>query len=498
VAGSEGSGTINTLSGVISGSGGFTQLGAGTTILAGANTYTGATVADPGLLQIGNGTSGSVGTTSALSTDAGGTLGFDEANGSVITNDIANSGTVAGLEGAGDTNTLSGIISGAGSFTQTDAGTTILTGANTYTGATSVNAGSLLVGDVTSGSITDSSGATVASGATLAFNEANGSTDSVAIANNGTVKGAQNVGSVNTLSGNISGTGSFVQSGTGITILTGDNTYSGGMTIADGKVYVNNTSGSGTGSGGVAVDNGATLAGSGTIVAGGGGVVLNTGATLSSGRAPSGSTTAGTGLTLNNAAQLSSILSVNSANIIVSLGAGSTTGAGPGSYTPNTNTTFLTVVGNTEYEINFAGEDSFTIDDLSATSSLASGDAYLLISAGLDSDYYGLVTEASPGGVLSLDGNGVVVGVYDGTGSLSNYTAIALNEIGVNGQDESTANPAQLYLDNGALEALEARDPTGSGIAATPEPRSWIFAIGVMGCVFVLKRRMTRMDLCSL
>jgi autotransporter-associated beta strand protein len=58
--------------------------------------------------------------------------------------------------------------------------------------------------------------------------------------------------------------GSLEKIGKGKLTLTGTNTYSGGTTIKTGKLLVNNTSGSGTGSGPVLV-NGGQLSGNGTI-----------------------------------------------------------------------------------------------------------------------------------------------------------------------------------------------------------------------------------------
>ena len=72
--------------------------------------------------------------------------------------------------------TLSGVISGAGAFQQNGTGTTILTAANTYTGATNVNAGTLSVtGGIgstgtPSGAINVLAGAMLNVGATGAIN----------------------------------------------------------------------------------------------------------------------------------------------------------------------------------------------------------------------------------------------------------------------------------------------------------------------------------------
>ena len=57
----------------------------------------------------------------------------------------------------GTSATISGEISGGFSVTKTGTGTLILTGANTYTGSTTVSAGTLQVGNGTSGSIANTS-----------------------------------------------------------------------------------------------------------------------------------------------------------------------------------------------------------------------------------------------------------------------------------------------------------------------------------------------------
>ena len=98
-----------TFGGAVSGTGSLTQMGAGTTILTGTNTYTGGTTISAGTLQIGSG--GTAGSIVGNVTDNA-ALAFDRS----------------------DTVTFAGVVSGTGSLTQMGSGTTILTGANTYTG----------------------------------------------------------------------------------------------------------------------------------------------------------------------------------------------------------------------------------------------------------------------------------------------------------------------------------------------------------------------------
>ncbi|WP_428936666.1 autotransporter outer membrane beta-barrel domain-containing protein [Brucella sp. NF 2815] len=142
-----GGGTFNaadatTLShaGVIDGAGGLTKTGAGTLTLAGVNTYAGGTAINGGTLQLGNG----------------------GASGS-ITGNVANGGTL--IFNRSDNNlTLAGVVSGTGRIEQNGPGITTLTGANTYSGVTNVNAGTLYVHGNQSGA---TGATTVASGATL-------------------------------------------------------------------------------------------------------------------------------------------------------------------------------------------------------------------------------------------------------------------------------------------------------------------------------------------
>jgi autotransporter-associated beta strand protein len=95
-----------------------------------------------------------------------------------------------------DANAISGVISdnntaggGTVSLTKSGSGRWILSGANTYTGATTVNGGTLLVS--AGGSISQSSLTTVTTGTTLT---ANGTVGAVAVNTGGTLNGAGTVG----------------------------------------------------------------------------------------------------------------------------------------------------------------------------------------------------------------------------------------------------------------------------------------------------------------
>jgi autotransporter-associated beta strand protein len=94
-----------------------------------------------------------------------------------------------------------------------------------------------------------------------------------------------NGGVAQTFSGVLSGYGRVNRAATvpgtgGTTILTAANTYSGGTTVADGTLLVNNTTGSATGTGAVYVYTNGVLGGTGTIA---GAVIVTNGGVLSAG-----------------------------------------------------------------------------------------------------------------------------------------------------------------------------------------------------------------------
>ena len=139
--------------GVISGSGAVQQLGPGTTTLTANNTYTGGTLVNAGILQLGAGAS--LAAVGALTVNGGGfnlngnnqTVGALAGTGGVI---ALGSGTLT----AGDASntTLAAAISGTGGFVKQGSGVLTLIGASGFTGGTVVNAGGLVVnGSLASG-----------------------------------------------------------------------------------------------------------------------------------------------------------------------------------------------------------------------------------------------------------------------------------------------------------------------------------------------------------
>src|SRR5262249_5988598 len=95
-------------------------------------------------------------------------LGNGGASGSIAGN-VTNNGTFA--INRSDTFTFGGIISGSGAFQQNGAGTTIFTAANTYTGGTTINAGTLQLGS--GGSLAPTGALTINAGGTFNLNSFN-------------------------------------------------------------------------------------------------------------------------------------------------------------------------------------------------------------------------------------------------------------------------------------------------------------------------------------
>ncbi|WP_027285459.1 autotransporter outer membrane beta-barrel domain-containing protein [Rubritepida flocculans] len=170
---------------------------------------------------------------------------------------------------------LSSSITGGNGLMKLGAGTLILTGANSYGGGTTINAGILQIGN--GGTTGTLGGGAVMNNATLRFDRS----DSL------------------TFGGNMAGSGLLVQAGAGTLILTGALTHTGGTSIEAGRTLQIGNGGT-TGSLAGAVANAGTLrfdrsdsltfggsiSGPGTLVQAGSGTLILTG-----GNAHTGGTT---------------------------------------------------------------------------------------------------------------------------------------------------------------------------------------------------------------
>src|SRR5690606_30880522 len=118
------------------------------------------------------------------------------------------------------------------------AGTQILTGANTYSGGTAINDGTLQIGN---------------GGAT---GEIGGGNISITSPGNLTINRNNNY----TIASNISGNGTFTQAGSGTTTLTGALSYNGQTSITSGSLQVgNNNASTSVGASSFVLSNGADL-----------------------------------------------------------------------------------------------------------------------------------------------------------------------------------------------------------------------------------------------
>ena len=226
-----------TLTSGISGTGNFIYSGLGLLVLSADSTYVGNTSITGGTLQVGDGgTTGSLGTGNITVTSPG-MLVFNRSNSYTLPGTISGTGTVeqagsgtldlnggshsAGLwileNGTISNGTLAGnfslhsgtipaVLADSGAVTtvtKSTPGTVVLSGTNTYSGATAISAGTLLVNGNSSGA---TGAVTVASGATLG--------------GNGTVGGAVTAQ-----------TGSTLNAGNGVGTLT----TAGNVTLAAGS-----------------------------------------------------------------------------------------------------------------------------------------------------------------------------------------------------------------------------------------------------------------------
>ncbi len=224
--------------------------GAGTLVFDLANTYTGTTTITEGTLSLTN--NAAVADSSAIIlTTAGATLDISNAAGiTTIRSLLGATGTLVNLGTnrlsvgvSSGVSTFAGEIEGAGgSLVKDGAGTLTLSGINSYTGSTTIDAGTLALG--AGGSLAASSGVSVAaSGATFDISNGGAQTiqDLTGVSGSAVTLGANTLtlGTTNstTFAGSISGAGgALVKQGTGTLTLSGANSYTGGATIAAGTL----------------------------------------------------------------------------------------------------------------------------------------------------------------------------------------------------------------------------------------------------------------------
>jgi len=198
--------TDGTYAGELTGAGAVTKAGAGVLTLTGDNTgHSGTTNINGGTVAIASETN--IGT---------GTLAFDagvlQTTGATTLANAVTLGTGGGTVQTDAETELSGVISGAGALTKTGAANLTLSGVNTYSGGTTVSAGTL------TGTAVSLQG-DIVNNAALVFDDA--------------VGGAY--------AGDLSGTGTVTKTGTGIVTFSGTNSYTGATAINEGTLIAGGT-----------------------------------------------------------------------------------------------------------------------------------------------------------------------------------------------------------------------------------------------------------------
>jgi autotransporter-associated beta strand protein len=264
--------------------GAFAALGGGGTAITANRTITVDVAFTVGTLSFNNPT---FGYTLAAGAAPGACITLDNGASSAFVTDAAGShaiqaplaltanGATFTATGASDVLSVFGVVGGAGALTKTGSGTLVLTGANTYTGGTSINGGTVTINS--GASLGDTGGAVTFAGggirlladASDAHNYQLKDLADVVIDTNG--HALTHSGTIMPLTG---ATGGVMKNGSGTLALQGSNSYVGQTTVNAGTLSINSNASLGDPSTGAGLNLGAgttlTATASATLDDGGG------------------------------------------------------------------------------------------------------------------------------------------------------------------------------------------------------------------------------------
>jgi autotransporter-associated beta strand protein len=236
-------------SGKISGYATLTKSGSSTFTVSNTNDYTGATTVNGRTLLLSGGANRLPPVTAVTLADtAGATLDLNGNNQTVAS--LSGGGASGGnvTLGAGSltvagtgTATYQGVISGMGSLVKSGVGTQTLANANSYSGGTTVSAGTLAVSG--GGTLGTNTAALNANGGTLDLGVTSQTAGTVTIAGgtvrNGTLTGSAFAGQIGTVSATLAGLGTVLtKTGAGTLTLSGTNIFTGGTVASSGYLML--------------------------------------------------------------------------------------------------------------------------------------------------------------------------------------------------------------------------------------------------------------------
>ena len=383
-----------------------TKNGTGTWTLSGANTYAGVTTVTGGALVLANATAipGGIGATGGLSalTINGGVIGLGVGN---FSRPLAAVNTVTGVN-----------FTGNGGWAAYGADRTVNLGgaAASVTWATAntgLNGRTLILGNATATHTVDFQNP---------LDMTNGNR-TVQVDNGAAVIDGKLSGAITGISG-----GNLIKSGLGTLAITATSNYVGTTTVSAGTLLVNNTTGSGTGSGNVSVTAG-TLGGSGAI---------------------SGTVTIG-----NGTGTADSILAPG--NSIGTIATGNLAFSSDGSYAAELNGSSVTTdVTNVTGTVTINAATTLTV---SLTGSLAAGQKYFIV----NNDGVDAVT-----GTFAGKAQDAVVGNYGGTDLKISYTGDSGTSAITGGNDivlytDASGSPYDTWA-NGYLSGADVSNKAGN------------------------------------